>query len=136
MSTPSYARVNVGDSLPSLDLPPIDRTRLALFGGASGDHNPIHIDIDFARRSGMPDVFAHGMLGIRMRATIATAAAVVSTNPTASRPIEPKLRRNSRGDVNMAAAQMIGGRKTKNTRSGSRSGRFSGVSPSSSPATS
>ena len=64
MSTPSYAQVNVGDVLPSLDLPPIDRTRLALFGGASGDHNPIHIDIDFARRSGMPDVFAHGMLGM------------------------------------------------------------------------
>jgi len=37
---------------------------LALFAGASGDHNPIHIDIDFARRAGMPDVFAHGMLGM------------------------------------------------------------------------
>ncbi len=41
---------------------PVDRTTLALFAGASGDHNPIHIDIDFARRAGMPDVFAHGML--------------------------------------------------------------------------
>ena len=37
---------------------------LALFAGASGDHNPVHIDIDFARRAGMPDVFAHGMLGM------------------------------------------------------------------------
>jgi acyl dehydratase len=60
MSTPST--VAVGDILPELVLPPVDRTTLALFAGASGDHNPIHIDIDFARRAGMPDVFAHGML--------------------------------------------------------------------------
>ena len=56
--------MNVGDRLPELTLPPVDRTMLALFAGASGDHNPIHIDIDFARRCGMPDVFAHGMLGM------------------------------------------------------------------------
>ena len=42
----------------------MDRTTLALFAGASGDHNPIHIDLDFARKSGLPDVFAHGMLGM------------------------------------------------------------------------
>lgn len=56
--------IQVGDRLPALQLPPVDRTTLALFGGASGDHNPIHIDLDFARRSGMPDVFAQGMLGL------------------------------------------------------------------------
>ena len=33
-----------------------------MYCGASGDHNPIHVDIDFARKSRMPDVFAHGML--------------------------------------------------------------------------
>ena len=57
-----YDDVQVGDALPALRLAPIDRGTLALYCGASGDHNPIHIDIDFARRSGMPDVFAHGML--------------------------------------------------------------------------
>lgn len=46
----------------SLTLPPITRTTLALYAGASGDHNPIHIDTDMARDSGFPDVFAHGML--------------------------------------------------------------------------
>lgn len=56
--------IQVGDRLPTLQLPPVDRAMLALFGGASGDHNPIHIDTDFARRSGMPDVFAQGMLGM------------------------------------------------------------------------
>lgn len=58
------ATIKVGDRLPALQLPPVDRATLALFGGASGDHNPIHIDLDFARRSGMPDVFAQGMLGM------------------------------------------------------------------------
>ena len=56
--------IQVGDDMPVLELPPISRTTLALFAGASGDHNPIHIDIDFARRAGMPDVFAQGMLGM------------------------------------------------------------------------
>ena len=56
--------IKVGDRLPTLQLPPVDRATLALFGGASGDHNPIHIDLDFARRSGMPDVVAQGMLGM------------------------------------------------------------------------
>lgn len=62
--TVRYEDVNVGDELPSLSLPPVNRTTLALFAGASGDHNPVHIDLDVARRFGMPDVFAHGMLGM------------------------------------------------------------------------
>jgi acyl dehydratase len=37
---------------------------LALFAGASGDPNPIHIDSDFARAAGLDDVFAHGMLSV------------------------------------------------------------------------
>ncbi|MDB4032643.1 MaoC/PaaZ C-terminal domain-containing protein [Porticoccaceae bacterium] len=49
----------VGTQIPPLTLPPISRYTLALFAGASGDHNPIHIDSDFAKASGMPDVFAH-----------------------------------------------------------------------------
>jgi acyl dehydratase len=59
-----YDAVNVGDVLPPLSLPPLTRTTLALYAGASGDHNPMHIDIDFARAAGMPDVFAHGMLSM------------------------------------------------------------------------
>ena len=59
-----YDAVNVGDALPPLSLPPLTRTTLALYAGASGDHNPMHIDIDFARAAGMPDVFAHGMLSM------------------------------------------------------------------------
>jgi len=62
MQSPRFQDVQVGDKLPPLRLPAINRTTLALYCGASGDHNPIHIDIDFARKARMPDVFAHGML--------------------------------------------------------------------------
>ena len=56
--------LKVGDKLEPLTQKPISRSTLALFAGASGDHNPIHIDIDFAKSVGLDDVFAHGMLGM------------------------------------------------------------------------
>jgi acyl dehydratase len=56
--------VNVGTELPALKISPISRTTLALFAGASGDHNPMHIDLDVAKSAGLDDVFAHGMLSM------------------------------------------------------------------------
>lgn len=43
---------------------PITRAQLALFAGASGDHNPIHLDDEEARKGGLPGVIAHGMLSM------------------------------------------------------------------------
>lgn len=57
-------QVAVGDRLPTLVKPPITRTTLAYFCGASNDHNPLHVDPDAARAAGMDDVFAHGMLNM------------------------------------------------------------------------
>jgi acyl dehydratase len=54
----------VGTELPPLRVAPISRATLALFAGASGDHNPIHIDLDVAKSAGLDDVFAHGMLSM------------------------------------------------------------------------
>jgi acyl dehydratase len=54
--------VAVGERLVNKSFPPISRHTLALYCGASGDHNPIHVDLDFARKAGFDDVFAHGML--------------------------------------------------------------------------
>jgi acyl dehydratase len=62
--TLELATIAVGTELPSLELPPISRTTLALFAGASGDHNPIHLDLDVAKSAGLPDVFAQGMLSM------------------------------------------------------------------------
>jgi len=72
MNIPDWNAVNVGDALPTLTLPAITRTTLALFAGASGDHNPIHIDSDFAKAAGMPDVFAQGMLPMAYLARLLT----------------------------------------------------------------
>ncbi|MGR9093038.1 MAG: MaoC family dehydratase [Gammaproteobacteria bacterium] len=62
MGLPDYAEINVDDEIPALAMPPLTRQTLAIYCGASGDHNPIHVDIDFARESGLDDVIAHGML--------------------------------------------------------------------------
>ncbi len=63
-SQPKAATVKVGDAIAPFTSAPITRTTLALYAGASGDHNPMHIDIDFAKAAGESDVFAHGMLNM------------------------------------------------------------------------
>jgi acyl dehydratase len=60
----STVTIEQGAELPVLLVPPITRTTLALFAGASGDRNPIHIDIDAAHAAGLDDVFAQGMLSM------------------------------------------------------------------------
>ena len=69
---PDWNALQAGDTLRSLQLPPISRLDLALYCGASGDHNPIHVDLDFAKAAGMPDVFAHGMLSAAWLARLLT----------------------------------------------------------------
>ena len=56
--------LQVGSELPPLRIEPISRKVLALFAGASGDHQPTHIDIDAAKAKGYSDVIAHGMLSM------------------------------------------------------------------------
>jgi acyl dehydratase len=51
-----------GTELGPLSIVPISRKTLALFAGASGDHQPTHLDVDAARAKGRDDVIAHGML--------------------------------------------------------------------------
>ena len=59
-----YNILKVGDELPEKTFPPITRHTLALYCGSSGDHNPIHVDIDFAKSAGLDDVIVHGMLSV------------------------------------------------------------------------
>jgi acyl dehydratase len=72
MTLLSFDTLQVGDSLPAFTTEPISRLALALYCGASGDHNPIHVDIDFARSAGQKDVFAHGMLSMAYLARLLT----------------------------------------------------------------
>lgn len=73
MTALTFESVQVGDELPSFTTEPISRLALALYAGASGDHNPIHVDIDFARKAGMDDVFAHGMLSMAYMGRLLTS---------------------------------------------------------------
>jgi len=51
------------------------REQIAAYAEASGDHNPIHLDDEFARSVGLPGVIAHGMLQMGLLATVAAEAA-------------------------------------------------------------
>ncbi len=62
----SFAELEIGSSIPAIERGPVTRTQLALFAGASGDHNPIHLDDDEARAGGLPGVIIHGMLMMAM----------------------------------------------------------------------
>lgn len=58
------SQLKAGDALPAFTTSPVSRLTLALYCGASGDHNPMHVDSDYAKAGGSPDVFAHGMLSM------------------------------------------------------------------------
>ncbi len=67
-----YSEIEIGDMLPSITKGPITRTQLALFAGASGDPNPIHLDDDEAKAGGLPGVIVHGMLMMAILAQMLT----------------------------------------------------------------
>lgn len=72
MNANRYQDARAGDALPAFTAGPVSRHALALYCGASGDHNHIHVDLDFARSAGMDDVFAHGMLSAAYLARLLT----------------------------------------------------------------
>jgi acyl dehydratase len=51
------------------------REQIAAYAEASGDHNPIHLDDEFARSVGLPGVIAHGLLQMGLLAVVAAEAA-------------------------------------------------------------
>jgi acyl dehydratase len=75
MNPLNFETMKEGDDLPQMRFPPISRLQLALYCGGSGDHNPIHVDTDFAKRAGMRDVFAPGMLSMALMGRLITSFA-------------------------------------------------------------
>jgi acyl dehydratase len=51
-----------GETIGPLTKPPITKTQLVMYSGASGDFNPIHTVEEFALEAGLGGVIAHGML--------------------------------------------------------------------------
>ena len=56
-----FDSIQIGDEMPSYTAPPITRTHLVRYAGASGDFNPLHHDETFARSIGLKGVITHGM---------------------------------------------------------------------------
>jgi acyl dehydratase len=59
-----FEAVKVGDELPPLVKPPVDRIQIARYAGASLDFNPLTVDEQYARNSGFPSALAPGMLAM------------------------------------------------------------------------
>lgn len=55
-----------------LRIGPVSPVQLALFAAASGDHNPLHLDPEAARRAGFERPVVHGMLSMAMAARVFT----------------------------------------------------------------
>jgi acyl dehydratase len=59
--TASLTSVAVGDEMTPLSRT-VEQDQISAYAQASGDHNPIHVDPDFARSVGLPGTIAHGLL--------------------------------------------------------------------------
>jgi acyl dehydratase len=71
----SYDDVQIGEALPELGISPLAPDDFVRYAGASGDHNPLHIDDAHARAAGLDGVIAHGMLVMGYMARAAAALA-------------------------------------------------------------
>lgn len=59
-----FEAVKVGDELPPLVKPPVDRLQIARYVGAAADWNPLYIDEPHAKAAGFPSAFAPGMIAL------------------------------------------------------------------------
>lgn len=64
MTELSIRSLQPGQSLPPLAKPPVTKTQILRYAGASGDDNLIHTDVETARERGLDGVIAHGMLSM------------------------------------------------------------------------
>ena len=62
MNNWNYKSAKVGNELPSMEIDSISEDTLSKYAEASGDYNPIHLDYNYAKKIGLDDVIAHGML--------------------------------------------------------------------------
>lgn len=67
-----FNEIQEGQELPSLRIGPIGQMDLVRYAGASGDFNPIHNDVEFAKKAGLPGTIAHGMYIMALLGRVAT----------------------------------------------------------------
>src|SRR6476659_8901524 len=79
-----------GGEIPTLSVTP-DKYLTNRYAGASGDFNPIHIDLEFAKAVGLPGTILHGlyMMGLVARAN---AEAVGGGDPRSLKRLSVQFR--------------------------------------------
>lgn len=70
----------------------VNREKLREYALASGDHNPIHLDEEFAKAVGLPNVIAHGMFtmalaGEALRHWVGSAGEIVEFSTRFTKPV-------------------------------------------------
>ena len=93
MSAPAASEIAVGDEVTPYSRQ-VTQEQIQAYADASGDHNPIHLDPEFARSVGLPGTIAHGLLemGILADAIASWAggsANVISLSCRFSKPLLP-----------------------------------------------
>lgn len=67
-----FEAVKVGDELPPLVKPPVDRLQITRYVAAAQDWNPLYIDEPLAKNAGFPSALAPGMIAMGFLAELAT----------------------------------------------------------------
>jgi acyl dehydratase len=83
-------KMNVGDQIPELKVTP-DKYLPHRYAGASGDFNPIHIDVEFAKMVGLPSNILHGLYSMGLVAR-ANAQGVAGGDPRALKRLSVQFR--------------------------------------------
>lgn len=91
-------------------LPALNRVQIARYAGAVRDFNPIHVDEEFAKASGMPSVIAHGPL------TLARGidAIVAQVGADAIKGLEARLKAPYTPGETLTVAPVDGGFELRN----------------------
>ncbi len=66
-----FEAVKVGDELPPLVKPPVDRLQIARYVAAAQDWNPLYIDEPHAKNAGFPSALGPGMIAMGFLAELA-----------------------------------------------------------------
>jgi acyl dehydratase len=67
-----FEAVKVGDELPPLVKPPVDRLQIARYVAAAQDWNPLYIDEPLAKNAGFPSALGPGMIAMGFLGELAT----------------------------------------------------------------
>jgi len=66
--------LHIGDQLPEIVTPPVDRLRIAYMTVAMRDPNLVHMEDAYAAKSGLPSVIAHGTFVTSYAGAVVTRA--------------------------------------------------------------